>query len=178
MTSLTTGSHRLMLLIGLTLFVAAAACGTDGNDDTASPTSDEAPATADAGTPSGTQVARFEATFDGTVDEGQELIDWLLEREGRAVYLDLTFADAPAETDSPPLWSNCGELPAGEQPSTAFCEAWVLHIRSDDTAEPPFRETAGVYHLEGAFVVAATAGPNQGYLSLALDPVTTETVHG
>lgn len=127
-------------------------------------------------------VQDFDATFDGTPGEGEELIEWLRARESQAVHLDLDFADPPSETDSPLLWSDCPDLPPGEQPSTVHCEhAWVLHIRTDDTgdtADPPFRETRGRHRLEGYFAVRTTAGPNQGISSLALEPISAEAAFG
>jgi hypothetical protein len=54
---------------------------------------------------------------------------------------------------------HCAGLPAGEEPSTELCDGWVLHIRSEDPADPPFPESRGFYHIEGYFLVAATSGP-------------------
>jgi hypothetical protein len=124
------------------------------------------------------EVPDFDADYDGTIGEGQELIDWLLARDSQEVHLDLSFADPPAETDSPPFWINCAGLPPDDEPSTAFCDAWVLHIRSDDPTDPPIPESRGRYHLEGYFLVATTSGPNQGYYSLTLDPIRAEDALG
>ena len=54
----------------------------------------------------------------------------------------------------------------------------MLHIRTEEGAEPPFYETRGRTHLEGYFVVATTDGPHQGHWSLALDPVSADAALG
>lgn len=128
--------------------------------------------------PGGAEVPDFDADFVGSVGEGQELIDWLLDHEGQAVHLDLSFSDPPDETDSPPFWTNCEGLPAAEQPSTAFCDAWVLHVLGDDTTDPPFPESRDLYHLEGYFLVGTRSGPNQGYYSIPVEPVSAQDALG
>ena len=152
---------------GVVAAVVVGALLLQGDDD---PGAGPPSTTTTAPDPASAQVPDFTADFDGTAGEGDELVAWLADHKGDTVHVDLSFADEPAETDSPPLWSECESLPAGAEPSAEHCAAGhVLHVRTED-AEPFFR-TRDRTQLEGYFYVAAIDGPYQGLWSIALDPM-------
>jgi hypothetical protein len=63
------------------------------------------------------------------------------------------------------------------EPSSANCDAWVLHIRSDDSDDRPVLRELGLlpprWLLPGRDV-----GPNQGYFNLVVDAVSPDTALG
>jgi actin-like ATPase involved in cell morphogenesis len=135
-------------------------------------TTSSAPVTSAAPPP---QVPRFDADFSGAPGEGDELIAWLDARVGLAVHLDLTFVDEPIMTDSPELWTDCvATMPPEAEPSTEYCSAYTLHIRTEDGDRSPFFVSRGRTQLEGYFLVAGTGSTHQGYTGIPLDPVSAD----
>jgi hypothetical protein len=56
-----------------------------------------------------------------------------------------------------------------EESSSATCDAWVLHIPSDDGDDPPFSRT-GAATTSGAGFLAAMSGPQLGLLQSRARP--------
>jgi hypothetical protein len=120
----------------------------------------------------------------GHLQESEEFIDFIYKHDAEIVYLDVyfdssEFPPAVMERDSFgrkyfALWTDCRNLPEGEEPSSPYCTGVEFGVQFDEKSESTYGYNQGFNYLKGYWAVRTNPGMHQGLLSVTLLAVNAE----